>query len=277
EIINRITFIYLDYGKPRSIKDIFERNSVNEVYNFASQSHVGQSWGKMVETFDSSTMITVRIINEIHNMGGGIKYFQASSCVIFGTPEQVPQVESTSMQPDNPYGLAKYSAHQLVRYYRERYDYFLCSGIFYNHESPRRTLEFVSRKITNNVAKIKLGKLHKLELGNLDSIRDWGYAPDYVEGAWMMLQADKSRDYILATGKGHTVKQFVEEAFNVVGLDYKKYLCINKSLFRSNDTIYIGNPCKIKSDLGWYAKTTFKELINIMVESDINVEKQKEV
>ena len=275
EIIDRITFIYLDYGKPHSIKDIFERNSIDEIYNFASQSHVGQSWGKMVETFDSSTMITARIINAIHNKGGGIKYFQASSCAIFGTPEQVPQVESTNMQPNNPYGLAKYSAHQLVRYYRERYDYFLCSGIFYNHESPRRTLEFVSRKVTNSVAKIKLGKSHKLELGNLDSIRDWGYAPDYVEGAWMMLQADKAGDYIIATGKGHTVRQFVKEAFNVVGLDYRKYSYINKSFSRRDESTYIGNPAKIQNDIGWYAKTSFEEMISIMVESDIDFERQK--
>lgn len=274
KIKDKIAVLSLDYRRDRVLEELLEEYSVKEVYNLASQSHVGQSWEKLVDTFDSAAMLPVRITSAIHAMGSGIKYFQASSAAVFGRPEQTPQSESTPMCPNNPYGLAKFAAQQIVSYYRDRFGYFICSGIFYNHESPRRSLDFVSRKITNTVAKIKLSKADKIELGTLDSIRDWGYAPDYVEGAWMMLQAEAPRDYILATGKGHSVQQFLEEAFNVVGLNWKDYVHIDESLFRTNDSSYIGNPEKIMHDLGWSAKTSFKEMVRIMVEADLELEKQ---
>lgn len=274
KIKDKIAVLSLDYRRDTVLEELLEEYPVNEVYNLASQSHVGQSWEKLVDTFDSAAMLPIRITSAIHAIGKRIKYFQASSAAVFGRSEQTPQTESTPMRPNNPYGLAKFASQQIVSYYRERFGHFICSGIFYNHESPRRSLDFVSRKITNTVAKIRLGKVDKVELGELDSVRDWGYAPDYAEGAWMMLQADTPKDYILATGKGHSVEQFVEEAFNVVGLNWKDYVHIDESLFRSNDSSYTGNPEKIMHDLGWSAKTSFKEMVRIMVEADLELEKQ---
>lgn len=277
KVKDKIDVLTLDYRRDRVLEDILEKYSIKEVYNLASQSHVGQSWDKLVYTFDSGALLPARIIDAIHNLGGRIRYFQASSAAIFGKTGEIPQRESTPISPNNPYSLAKASAHQLASIFRERFGYFLCSGIFYNHESPRRTLDFASRKISSHVAKIKSGRVDKIKMGNINGIRDWGYAPDYVEGAWMMLQADDPVDYILSTGKGHSVLQFLEEAFNIVGLNWKDYVEIDDSLIRTDDYVYIGDPEKIKKELGWYAKTSFKELVRIMVEADLDREVRREV
>jgi GDPmannose 4,6-dehydratase len=216
-------------------------------------------------------------LEAIRNVNPKIKFYQASSSEMFGKVTETPQRETTRFHPRSPYGVAKVYGHYITLNYRESYDMFACSGILFNHESPRRGIEFVTRKITNGVARIKLGKQDKLELGSLEPKRDWGYSGDYVEAMWLMLQQEKPDDYVIATGENHSVREFVEEAFRVAGIeDWQKYVVANEAKYmRPAEVDYlIGDASKANKVLGWKPKTSFKELVKIMVEADLEREKK---
>jgi GDPmannose 4,6-dehydratase len=271
-IKEQLIFETLDMGDPGFFGALLERRRPDEVYNLAAQSHVGESWDRLAETVEAGAVLPARIISAIHKAGGGgVRYFQASTGTMFGSAGEV-QTETTPLDPRDPYAAAKCLPHRLVGMYRGRYGYHFCSGILYNHESPRRPGNFVTRKITRAAARIKLGLQDTLKLGSLDSVRDWGYAPDYMEGIWMMMQAGRPDDYILATGVGHTVREFVEAAFSIAGLDWTKHVVTDEALVRVNDGVMVGDPSKIEKELGWKAGTHFKEMVRIMVEADIEKE-----
>jgi GDPmannose 4,6-dehydratase len=205
-----------------------------------------------------------------------IRFYQASSSEMFGKVREVPQNENTPFHPRSPYGVAKVYAHWITVNYRESYGMFAVSGICFNHESPRRGLEFVTRKITYTAAKIKLGLAHELRLGNLEARRDWGYAPDYVRAMWLMLQQDEPEDYVIATGETHSVREFVELAFDYLGLDWKKYVVVDPALYRPADVdLLVGDATKARTKLGWAPSVTFEQLVKIMVDADLELVKQE--
>jgi len=249
-----------------------------EVYNLAAQSFVKTSWNQPVLTGEFTALGVTRMLEAIRTVNPKIKFYQASSSEMFGQVTETPQKETTRFHPRSPYGVAKAYGHYITLNYRESFDLFACSGILFNHESPRRGLEFVTRKISNAVARIKLGKQRKLELGNLDPKRDWGFAGDYVEAMWLMLQQDKPEDFVIATGENHSVREFVKLAFAAVGIkDWEKYVISDKTEFmRPAEVDYlIGDASKAKKELGWEQKTSFKELVEMMVEADLELEKNK--
>lgn len=251
----------------------------DEVYNLAAQSFVKTSWNQPVLTGEFTAIGVTRMLEAIRTVNPKIKFYQASSSEMFGKVTETPQKETTRFYPRSPYGVAKVYGHYITLNYRESYDLFACSGILFNHESPRRGLEFVTRKISNAVARISLGKQKKLELGNLDSERDWGFAGDYVEAMWMMLQQKEADDYVIATGEKHSVKEFVEIAFKTVGIpDWQKYVESDKPEYmRPAEVDYlIGDYSKAKKELGWEPKTSFTQLVEMMVNADISLEKGKE-
>ena len=250
----------------------------DEVYNLAAQSFVATSWNQPVLTGEFTAIGVTRMLEAIRVVNPKIKFYQASSSEMFGKVTETPQKETTRFYPRSPYGVAKVYGHYITVNYRESYDLFACSGMLFNHESPRRGLEFVTRKISNAVARISLGKQKKLELGNLDAKRDWGFAGDYVEAMWMMLQEHTPDDYVIATGENHSVREFVELAFKVVGIsDWGKYVDDNKKAFmRPAEVDYlVGDYSKAKKNLGWEPKTSFPTLVEMMVKSDIETEKSK--
>ena len=250
----------------------------DEVYNLAAQSFVATSWNQPVLTGEFTAIGVTRMLEAIRVVNPKIKFYQASSSEMFGKVTETPQKETTRFYPRSPYGVAKVYGHYITVNYRESYDLFACSGMLFNHESPRRGLEFVTRKISNAVARISLGKQKKLELGNLDAKRDWGFAVDYVEAMWMMLQEHTPDDYVIATGENHSVREFVELAFKVVGIsDWGKYVDDNKKAFmRPAEVDYlVGDYSKAKKNLGWEPKTSFPTLVEMMVKSDIETEKSK--
>ncbi len=253
-----------------AIKDV----EPDEVYNLGAQSFVPTSWNQPVLTGEITALGVTRILEAIRIAKPDTKFYQASSSEMFGKVRETPQKETTPFYPRSPYGVAKVYGHWITINYRESYDLFATSGICFNHESPRRGIEFVTRKITNAVARIKLGKQKKLKLGNMESKRDWGYALDYVEAMWLMLQQDKPQDFIIATGETHSVKEFVEEAFKVVGIkDWQKYIEQDKRFLRPAEvSILVGDASKAKKVLNWQPKTKFKDLVKIMVEADIKRE-----
>ncbi|MBE2181335.1 MAG: GDP-mannose 4,6-dehydratase [Chthoniobacterales bacterium] len=241
----------------------------DEVYNLGAQSHVRVSFDIPEYTSDVTGVGTIRILEAIRESGIKPRYYQASSSEMFGKVQEVPQTETTPFWPRSPYGCAKVFGHWATVNYRESYGLFACSGILFNHESPRRGETFVTRKISRAAAAIKLGLQNELYLGNLDAKRDWGYAPEYVEGMWRMLQADEPDDYILATNETHTVKEFVQEAFQHVGLDWEKHVKYDARYERPAEVdLLIGNPGKAKRQLGWEPKVKFNELVKIMVDAD---------
>lgn len=251
----------------------------DEVYNLAAQSFVKTSWNQPVLTGEFTAIGVTRMLEAIRTVNPKIKFYQASSSEMFGKVTETPQKETTRFYPRSPYGVAKVYGHYITLNYRESYDLFACSGILFNHESPRRGLEFVTRKISNAVARISLGKQKKLELGNLDSERDWGFAGDYVEAMWLMLQQDAPDDYVIATGEKHSVKEFVELAFKAVGItDWQQYIDADKPEFlRPAEVDYlIGDYSKAKKDLGWEPKTSFQTLVEMMVKADVILEKGKD-
>lgn len=251
----------------------------DEVYNLAAQSFVKTSWNQPVLTGEFTAIGVTRMLEAIRTVNPKIKFYQASSSEMFGKVTETPQKETTRFYPRSPYGVAKVYGHYITLNYRESYDLFACSGILFNHESPRRGLEFVTRKISNAVARISLGKQKKLLLGNLDSQRDWGFAGDYVEAMWRMLQQEKAEDYVIATGEKHSVKEFVEIAFTTAGIsDWQKYVESEQPEFlRPAEVDYlIGDYSKAKKELDWQPKTSFKELVEMMVKADISLEKGKE-
>lgn len=276
DIIDEIEIFSADLLDQGSLTDAIKKFQPDEVYNLAAQSFVKASWDQPVLTGEFTAIGVTRVLEAIRNVNLKIRFYQASSSEMFGKVTETPQKETTMFHPRSPYGVAKVYGHYITVNYRESYGIFACSGILFNHESPRRGIEFVTRKITNAVARIKLGKQEKLELGNLEPKRDWGFAGDYVEAMWLMLQQEKPDDYVIATGENHSVKEFVEEAFKVVGIEtWEKHVVANsvKHTRPAEVDYLIGDATKAKEVLGWTPKTSFKELVRIMVEADLKREK----
>lgn len=243
----------------------------DEVYNLAAQSFVGASFEQPVATAEITGVGATKLLDSIRIINPEIKYYQASTSEMYGKVQEVPQTEKTPFYPRSPYAAAKLYAHWITVNYREAYNLYACSGILFNHESPLRGIEFVTRKITDSVARIKLGLTNELRLGNLDAKRDWGYAKDYVECMWLMLQQEKPDDYVIATGEMHTVREFAKKAFEVVGLNYEDYVVTDPKFLRPAEVdLLLGNPSKAQEKLGWSpSKTSFEQLIEIMIEADL--------
>jgi len=255
---------------------LFVANKFDEVYNLAAQSHVRVSFEVPEETVDAVAMGPLRLLECIRTMQPHCRFYQASSSEMYGDNPEHPQNEETRLMPASPYACAKVFAHGLTRNYREGYGIHASSGILFNHESPRRGETFVTRKITLAAARIKLGLQDKIALGNLDALRDWGYAKDYVEAMWLMLQQDKPDDYVVATGETHTVREFLNEVFDIAGLDVEKHLVIDDRLKRPHEVPWLeGDYAKAKEKLGWEPKTTFKGLAKLMYETDLAKETEK--
>jgi GDPmannose 4,6-dehydratase len=241
-----------------------------EVYHLAAQSHVRVSFDIPEYTGDVTALGTIRILEAIRETGLKSKFYQASSSEMFGKAQEIPQRETTPFYPRSPYAAAKLYAYWVAVNYRESYGLFACNGILFNHESPRRGETFVTRKITRAVAAIKAGLQDKLYLGNLDARRDWGYAPEYVEAMWLMLQQDAPDDYVIATGETHSVREFLEEAFSYVGLDWQRYVEINQRYFRPSEVdLLVGDATKAKRILGWQATVGFQALVRLMIDADL--------
>jgi GDPmannose 4,6-dehydratase len=269
-IQEQIELVSGDLLDQASLIDILERYRPEEVYNLAAQSFVQTSWSQPVFTGEVTGLGVTRLLDAIRLVDPGIRFYQASTSEMFGKVRAVPQTEDTPFYPRSPYGVAKVYGHWITVNYRESYDLYATSGICFNHESPRRGHEFVTRKIARGAARIKRGLQKELRLGNLDAQRDWGYAPDYVYGMWLMLQQDTPEDYVLATGRTHTVGRFVELAFESVGLDYREYVVQDPRFMRPAEVdLLVGDPSKAKTRLGWQASTPFEELVRLMVEAEM--------
>jgi GDPmannose 4,6-dehydratase len=242
----------------------------DEVYNLAAQSFVPTSWNQPVLTGEFTGLGVTRMLEAIRQVNTRIRFYQASSSEMFGKVRQVPQNEDTPFYPRSPYGVAKAYGHYLTVNYRESYELFAVSGILFNHESPRRGIEFVTRKISDGAARVATGQATELRMGNLDAERDWGFAGDYVRAIWMMLQRDDPRDYVIATGQAHSVREFCEIAFSRVGLDYERYVVVDPALFRPAEVDHLrGDPTKAGQELGWHPSVTFEELVHMMVDADV--------
>ncbi len=247
-----------------------------EVYNLAAQSFVPASWNQPVFTGGVTGLGVTRMLEALRTVDPEIRFYQASSSEMFGKVREVPQTETTPFYPRSPYGVAKVYGHWITVNYRESYDLFACSGILFNHESPRRGLEFVTRKVTYNVAKIKLGLTDNLPLGNLDSKRDWGFAGDYVRAMWLMLQQDKPDDYVVGTGETHSVEELCEVAFSYAGLNWRDYVTQNPRFMRPAEVdLLVSDPAKANQILGWKPVTSFVELIKMMVQADLRLVKEQ--
>jgi GDPmannose 4,6-dehydratase len=271
-IQDRITLVSGDLLDEVSLINILRQHRPTEVYNLAAQSFVQTSWGQPVFTGEVTALGVTRILDAIRIVDPEIRFYQASSSEMFGKVREVPQTEHTPFYPRSPYGVAKVYGHWITVNYRESYGLHASSGILFNHESPRRGLEFVTRKISYNVARIKLGLSNELRLGNLTARRDWGYAPDYVRMMWMMLQQDKPGDYVVSTGETHSVREFVECAFNHVGLDYRNYVIQDERFMRPAEVeLLVGDSQKAREVLGWQPDVTFEELVQIMVDADMKL------
>lgn len=270
-ILEKIELLEGDLTDVTSIIRAIEIAEPNEFYNLGAQSFVGTSWKQPQLTAQSTGMGALNCLEAIRIINPKIKFYQASTSEMFGgMPEYPIQSETTPFHPRSPYGVAKLFAHWMTINYRESYDIFGCCGILFNHESPLRGIEFVTRKVTDAVARIKLGVQNDLHLGNIDAKRDWGFAGDYVEAMWLMLQQDKADTYVVATAKTTTVRDMCKIAFEHVGLDYEKYVVIDPAFYRPAEVdLLLGNPQKAREKLGWEAKTSLKELINMMVDADI--------
>ncbi len=261
---------YCDLTDGSALNQLLRKIKPDEIYHLGAQSHVRVSFDIPEYTGDVTGMGTLRLLDAIRETGVKTRFYQASSSEMYGLAQEVPQKETTPFYPRSPYACAKLYAYWITVNYREGYHMFACNGILFNHESPRRGETFVSRKISRAVARIKAGLEETLFLGNLKAKRDWGYAPEYVEAMWLMLQQDKPEDYVIATGETHTVQEFVEEAFTHVGLDWQKHVKIDPHYFRPTEVdLLIGDPSKAKKILGWTPKVKFKELVRIMVDHDL--------
>ena len=265
--------VYGNLNDVGSMYQILMQHKPQEVYNLAAQSHVRTSFDVPEETVDSVAMGTMRLLEACKNVDPLIKFYQASSSEMYGDNDDDLKNEDTRMTPASPYAAAKLFGHNLVRNYRIGYGMHASSGILFNHESPRRGETFVTRKITQAAARIKLVKQETLKLGNLDAFRDWGFAGDYVEAMWLMLQQDVADDYVIATGETHTVKEFVQIVFDLAGLDYKKYVQIDPRLFRPHEVPHLrGDSSKARKILGWKPKHSFEDLVKMMYHSDFEKE-----
>lgn len=269
-IQDKVTLVSGDLLDEVSLIAILREHRPSEVYNLAAQSFVVTSWPQPVFTGEVTALGVTRILDAIRIVDPDIKFYQASSSEMFGKVVEVPQRETTPFYPRSPYGVAKVYGHWITINYRESYNMFAVSGILFNHESPRRGLEFSTRKITNGVARIKLGLDKELRLGNLDAQRDWGYAADYVKAMWMMLQQEQPEDYVIATGQTHSVRRFCELAFARVGLDYRDYVVQDERFFRPAEVeLLVGDSSKAQARLGWQPETSIDQLVNIMVDADL--------
>lgn len=253
-----------------SLIDLIEDTEPDEIYNLAAQSFVPTSWIQPALTGEFTALGVTKMLEAIRLVNKKIKFYQASSSEMFGKVLEIPQNEKTPFYPRSPYGVAKVYGHFITVNYRESYDIFAVSGILFNHESPRRGLEFVTRKISDGVARIKLGLAKELRLGNLEAKRDWGFAGDYVEAMWMMLQQKEAQDFVIATGETHSVREFAQVAFEHVGLNWKKYVKVDKSLFRPAEVEQlVGDASKARRILGWKPRVSFTELVHMMVDADL--------
>lgn len=270
-IFDRLHLHYGDLTDASSLNNLIKIETricpFDEIYNLGAQSHVRTSFDIPVYTAEATGIGTLNMLEAIK--GTGVKFYQASSSELFGKVQETPQSETTPFYPRSPYGVAKQFAFSSAVNYRESYNMFVCNGILFNHESPRRGETFVTRKITKAATRIYAGQQDKLFLGNLDAKRDWGYAPEYVEGMWLMMQQDKPDDYVLATGETHTIREFLDAAFGVLGLDWTKYVEIDPRYYRPAEVdVLMGNASKAKRVLGWEAKTKMKDLARLMVAAD---------
>ncbi len=269
-LFGRIEIVQDDLLDQDRLEKIFRDHRPDEVYNFAANSVLAASFQQPILATMVLAMGVTRILEAIRKITPKARFFQASSSEIFGKPAEVPQSETTPFHPRNPYGVSKVYGHLMTMTYRENYGLFACSGILYNHESPRRSPDFVTRKITLAAAKIKLGLAKELRLGNLDARRDWGFAGDYVRAMWLMLQQPRPDDYVLATGEIRSVRDLCEEAFSHAGLDYRDYVVQEAESFRPPETAQlVGNPAKAHSVLGWKREVSFRDLVRAMLDADL--------
>jgi GDPmannose 4,6-dehydratase len=267
---DRLVLHYGDLVDQNSLARALEALEPDEVYNLASQSHVKVSFEMPEYTTDVTALGVLRLLDAVRDLGLKARVYQAGSSEMFGLVQETPQTEKTPFHPRSPYGVSKVYGHWLAINYRESYGMHVSNGILFNHESPRRGENFVTRKITMAVAAIKQGREKELKLGNLDAKRDWGYAKDYVEAMWRILQQDEPSDYVIATGETHSVREFCEEAFGCVGLDWKDFVKVDPKYFRPAEVdVLLGDPSKARRELGWSPKVTFKQLAKLMVEADL--------
>ena len=274
---HKINFVNGDISDQNSLLRCLKDSNPDEVYNLASQSFVGESWNTPEQTSNVTGLGVLRILESIREFNPKIKFYQASSSEMFGRMVENLANEKTPFYPRSPYGVSKLYGHWITINYRESYNLFACSGILFNHESERRGIEFVTRKISNGVAKIFLGIENSISLGNLESRRDWGYAPDYVEAMWLMLQKENPSDYVIATGKDYSIREFLNFAFDVIDIkNWKKYLKIDQKFYRPAEVdVLRGDYSKAKEELGWEPKTEIKDMVKKMVTNDINLLKTK--
>ena len=274
----KINLYYSDLLDSSSLNNLINTIEPDEVYNLAAQSHVAVSFKNPVYTTQTGTLGSVSLLEAIKNLDKKTKFYQASSSEMYGGKEEIKLNEKSAFNPLSPYAASKVFAHNMTKLYRESYDLFCVNGILFNHESPHRGETFVTRKISRAVARISMGIQKKLTLGNLDSSRDWGFAGDYVEGMWMMMQHDKPDDWVLATGETHTVQEFVELAFKEVNLDFGEYVETSEKYLRPNEVNFLlGDSSKAQKELGWKPKTSFEDLVKMMVENDLRLAKQEKV
>ena len=272
-LVDKITFLQGDLTDQNSLLRCLKESNPDEVYNLAAQSFVGESWNTPEHTSEVTALGVLRILEAIREYNPKIKFYQASSSEMFGRMVENPANENTPFYPRSPYGVSKLYGHWITKNYRESYDLFACSGILFNHESERRGIEFVTRKISDGVAKIKLGLIDHISLGNLDAKRDWGYAPDYVEAMWLMLQHEKPMDFVIATGQTYSIRDFLDCSFNHVGIsDWSKYVKQDPKFYRPAEVdVLRGDYEKAHTILDWKPKTSFRELVKIMVNNDLKL------
>jgi GDPmannose 4,6-dehydratase len=270
-LLDRIEVVAADLLDQHSLTVVLQEARPDEVYNLAAQSYVPTSWSQPVLTGEFTALGVTRILEAIRLVHPAARFYQASSSEMFGKVTQTPQREDTPFYPRSPYGVAKVYGHWITVNYRESYGLYAVSGILFNHESPRRGIEFVTRKVTDGVARIKLGLASELRLGNLDARRDWGFAGDYVEAMWRMLQRDRPQDYVVGTGEAHSVRELVEVAFSHVGLDWQKHVVSDPKHYRPAEVdILIADPSKACRELGWTPRIGFRELVTMMVDADLD-------
>jgi GDPmannose 4,6-dehydratase len=269
-LLDRIEVVAADLLDQHSLTVVLQETRPDEVYNLAAQSYVPTSWTQPVLTGEFTALGVTRILEAIRLVHPTAKFYQASSSEMFGRVSQTPQRETTPFYPRSPYGVAKVYGHWITVNYRESYNLYAVSGILFNHESPRRGIEFVTRKVTDGVARVKLGLASQIRLGNLDARRDWGYAGDYVEAMWRMLQQPEPRDYVIGTGQTHSVRELVENAFAHVGLDWRKHVVTDEKYMRPAEVDLLqADASKAKAELGWVPKVGFQELVGMMVDADL--------
>lgn len=269
-IENQVELLPMDLTDQGNIIRVLQKVQPEEVYNLAAQSFVAVSFEQPVTTGEITGLGVTNLLEAIRMVNKDIRFYQASTSEMFGKVQAVPQNEKTPFYPRSPYAAAKLYAHWMTVNYREAYGMYACSGILFNHESLLRGVEFVTRKITRTVAEIKLGRVKELRLGNLEARRDWGYAPEYVEAMWLMLQQDHPEDYVIATGETHSVREFVQEAFACADLNWQDYVVVDPAFYRPTEVeLLVGDPTKAREKLGWRPHTTFKELVRLMVRADL--------